>query len=105
MGKFLYRTNHGDWWEAEMPSEKEYKEGLKNLELCGWSVDYIISHCCPTKIQEKIAPKKEFNELTDYLDEVTGKVNFTGHYFGHYHSDQTIDKKYHCKYKDIERIL
>ena len=47
----MYRVNHLSWWEEELPSEEEYQTARANLDRAGWEVDYIITHCCPTSIQ------------------------------------------------------
>lgn len=40
----LYRINHMSWWERELPSEEEMKEGLNNLAKQNNKVDYILTH-------------------------------------------------------------
>lgn len=50
----LFRINHRSWWEEELPSEEEYEEARANLEKAGWAVDYIVTHCAPTSIQNAL---------------------------------------------------
>ena len=28
---------------------------MANLDSVGWAVDYIISHCCPTSVQNELS--------------------------------------------------
>ncbi len=51
----LFRVNHRSWWAEELPSEAEYLEARANLARVHWNVDYIISHCCPSSIQDVLA--------------------------------------------------
>lgn len=45
----MFRINHISWWQEELPSQKEMDEGIENLVKYGNKVDYIITHCPPTK--------------------------------------------------------
>ena len=51
----MYRVNHLSWWKEELPSEDEYQTAKANLEKAGWEVDYIITHCCPTSVQDELS--------------------------------------------------
>ena len=48
----MYRINHLSWWKEELPSEKEYQTARASLDRAGWEVDYIITHCCPSSVQD-----------------------------------------------------
>ena len=60
------------WWPQELPTEGELQEGLRNLERYHYEVDYVITHCCGSSLQERLnagtgrscAP----DLLTDYLE-------------------------------------
>lgn len=49
-----FRINHRSWWKEELPSPEEYLEARRNLDKTGWGVDYIITHCAPTSIQNEL---------------------------------------------------
>ena len=49
-----FRVLNESWWEQELPTEEEIQEGRENLERVNYQVDYVITHCCGTKTQEKI---------------------------------------------------
>ena len=51
----MYRVNYLSWWKEELPSEDEYQTARANLEKAGWEVDYIITHCCPTSVQDELS--------------------------------------------------
>lgn len=100
-----YRINHVSWWKEELPSAEEYETARRNLDAAGWSVDYIVTHCAPTAIQDKIAgPSYKPDELTDFFDLLSRKCEFRFWFFGHYHSDLVLWKKYVLLYKQIIQL-
>ncbi len=62
----VFRVKGVSWWEEEMPSQEEYAEADRNLGRVNWKVDYIITLCCPTSIQQKIDPHFTPHQLTDF---------------------------------------
>ena len=101
----LYRINHLSWWREELPSEEEYKTARANLEHHNWTVDYIITHCCPTSVQDQLSGGFYLADaLTDFLDEVTRRCQFEYHFFGHYHANKMIQEKFVLLYKQIVRL-
>ena len=101
----LYRVNHRSWWKEELPSEEEYQTARANLDRAGWTVDYIISHCCPTSVQDELSEGLyKADTLTDFLEEVAQGCRFKYHFFGHYHSDQVIREKYVLLYEQILQL-
>ena len=97
-----YRIRNVNWWDLEMPQREEYENGLINLKKYNYKVDYIITHCAPTSIQNYFNPYYPINELTNYFEKIKEKVEFKQWYFGHYHKNN-IDKfdKYKCLYEMI----
>lgn len=100
-----FRIDHRSWWKEELPSPEEYQEARRNLERTGWEVDYIITHCAPTSIQnELLQTLSRPDELTDFLEEVRQRCRFQYHFFGHYHGDLVIRQKYVLLYEQILRL-
>ena len=62
-----FRINHISWWQEELPSGEEYAEAQQTLERLDWKADYIITHCAPTAIQQKINANFKPDKLTDFL--------------------------------------
>lgn len=98
------RKEGKDWWPEELPSIVEMNKGVENLQKVGNSVDYIITHCCGTDIQNMFAPYYEQDGLTSYLKFIGAEVNFKKWYFGHYHIDKEITEKHICLYNEIITI-
>ena len=46
-----YRVNHLSWWERELPSAEEMKEGKMNLQEHNNEVDFMVTHCCAASTQ------------------------------------------------------
>ena len=100
-----FRVNHRSWWKEELPIEEEYTEARRNLDKAGWEVDYIITHCAPTSIQNKLLRERsQPDELTDFLEKVRQRCQFRYHFFGHYHGDGIIQKQFVLLYRQIIRL-
>ena len=67
--------------------------------------DYIITHCCSTSVLDELSGGfYQADALTDFLEEVTQRCKFKYHFFGHYHMDRNIQKKYVLLYEQIIRL-
>lgn len=103
----IWRQAGIDWWPEELPSEAELKEAERNLEACGYKVDYVISHCCPRRALSELGLIKFYtedrlNRFFDYLTEDKG-LQFKKWYFGHYHEDMEIGP-WNLLFNTIEEI-
>lgn len=99
-----YRTEGKNWWEEELPTFDEYRNAEKNMTICNYEFDYIITHSAPNSIQNSIAPSYENNELTVFLEKVKSKARYTKWFFGHYHQDENIDDKHIAVFNSIHKI-
>lgn len=103
-----YRIMHESWWPQELPTEEEMAEGLANLEKVHYKVDYVITHCCATSVQNLLdsEPGKLFEAdvLTDYLQTLEEKLDYKHWYFGHYHADLSVDKKHTLLYHGMLKV-
>ena len=100
-----FRIRGYSWWDLELPTEEEMKNGIENLKKVNFKVDYIISHCCPTNIQALLSDgtyQKDY--LTEYLQKISEKCQFKKWFFGHYHDNKLINSKFHLLYEDIVPI-
>lgn len=100
----MFRVRGVSWWDAEMPSQAEYEEAKHNLENANWQVDFILSHCAPTSIQQKIDPDFVEDALTDFHQMVKQECDFRYWLFGHYHDNKKIDEKYILLWEQIVRV-
>ena len=68
-------------------------------------MDYIITHCCPTSVQDELSGGfYKADALTDFLEEVSQRCQFRYHFFGHYHTDRVIREKYVLLYEQIIKL-
>lgn len=100
-----YRIHNISWWSEELPSQKEMDEGLANLAKHQNQVDFIITHCCSSSTQAQITDKKSINHLTDYLQQIKEKIQFSKWFFGHYHDNQNVSPVEILIYEQMIRIL
>ncbi len=79
------------WWEEELPSQAEYDHATENLKKADNQVDYIITHCLPSTLQDIVTEGKfPFDPLTEYLEALRMKVKYKHWYTGHYHIDRDL---------------
>lgn len=102
-----YRIIGESWWSQELPNEKEYAEGLRNLANADFKVDVVLSHCTPRDVQEKLIGtgelkrKLEINALTEYFDFLQEKVRYNHWFSGHIHLDAMISSNHTVVYTDF----
>lgn len=92
------------WWADELPSDDEYEHAKFMLESRDWNVDYILTHCAPDSIQEKLDFHGfyEHDKLTNFLEHVVKeKCSYKLWLFGHYHLDVIVDPKHVCLYDQV----
>lgn len=105
-----YRVKNYSWWEQELPSEAEMREGRENLEKVGYKVDYVISHCLSSSMQYELEkacggsythPLYQTDTLTNYFEELEGKLQYKHWVCGHYHVDSPVGEKHTVLYRHI----
>lgn len=105
----FYRLPEIDWWKEELPNKVEENEGLSNLEKHYNNVDYILTHECPENVFEILKHyykyiKLESYSLKKYLKVISNLVNFKHWYFGHYHKDLKVAKKFTVVYEKFIKL-
>ena len=100
-----FRVLHQSWWPEELPSAEEYREARQNLERCGWTVDYVITHCASTEVTAQIDSSYAPDELTEFFSEVDRRLTYRTWFFGHYHREQTVDAHHVALYESLVRVL
>jgi len=92
-----HRVLGQSYWPRELPSYFEYENGMKNLDMVNWEVDYVVSHTCPANIIPNIldSQSKVFSKVNDpvseYFFEIYKKLKFKEWHFGHFHKDMKLD--------------
>lgn len=104
----MFRVNHVSWWEQELPSDKEMKEGIQNLGQHNNAVDFIITHSPSTsmlRLLDKPPTLYNTNVLNHYLQKIQDIVSYKAWFFGHMHVDDYLaSESSMCMYKKIIRI-
>lgn len=76
------------------------------MERINCEVDYIITHCAPSSIEDALSDGTySHDRLTDFLEEVRQKLKF--HYWlcGHYHTNKAIDRKFIVHWEQIVQMV
>ena len=107
--RLQFRIRDVSWWEQELPSWEEMKNGIENLKKVGYKVDFVISHCMPTSIQSMYSMGEyKKDKLTNYfeslLQDKENPLEFTKWFSGHYHEDKEFLGKFRIIYDDIIKI-
>lgn len=95
------------YWEEELPNNDEYHEASANLTKRDFCVDYVITHTAPDYVIRRYLrknPRYEDAELTGFLGWVMEKLKFSKWFFGHWHTDENFDDKFHAIYFDVIKI-
>lgn len=94
-----------DWWPCELPGEENFEEARARLDSVSWKVDYVITHTCATGLLEPTMGRPgDADRLTDFLDEVESKLDFSHWYYGHFHRDADVDGRHTVLYDEIVPI-
>ena len=97
-----FRINHLSWWKEELPDMSEYQEAQANLDACHWDVDYVITHCCPSSVQDIISGGfYQPDALTDFFEDLMERLKFRYWFFGHYHDERVIQQKFVLLYHSL----
>ena len=95
-----FRVQWKNWWAEEMPNNMEYERASRNLALCGYKVDYILTHTAPANTVEYMSRMNmgikntviEESPLTGFLQWVEEKTEYKKWFFGHFHIDRELWK-------------
>ena len=104
----IYRKEGVSWWPEEQASREEYENGVNNLEKYNFKIDYILTHCAPNYLVDKLFPyENQHDDTTNYLEKcIRQQVDFKRWFMAHYHIDRSYDnQKYNILYNDIIEIL
>ena len=103
------RISGESWWEAELPSADELKNGVENLENTQRNINYILTYEPPTIAKDILRQrnnKQDLNitPLNTYLQELMKNIDYMHWYFGCLHIDQNISKKMTAVFDEIIKI-
>ena len=98
------RTPGESWWARELPSAEEYARAERNLDARGWRVDYVVTHCCATRLLEAVYDGDVWqgaDALTEWFELLEHRLVFRHWYFGHHHRDRAIPPDHRAVYRDV----
>ena len=84
------RVEGESWWRQELPDCAQLRQAWDCLAWEDWGADegiFVLTHCAPTELQQRLFPEYPTNALTDVLSLIRSRLNCCGWYCGHYHQD------------------
>lgn len=73
--KKRYRILNKPWWSQELPNEEELTKALLALQGVDNKVNYVITHCCSSRVEELLGCKNH-DRLTDFFNYIDVFVDF-----------------------------
>lgn len=97
------RKPHVSWWKEELPSIDQIEQAETALSENNWSVDYILTHTCPSHVLQTIYGWYNAHpcDVERWFDEIYLKASFRHWYFGHHHLDTQIKYNITAVYNNI----
>ena len=94
------------YWEEELPTPEEYREAVRNLELHGNEVDYILTHTAPREMIRRMGynPDPHEMELAGFLEYVMYQVKHRHWYCGHWHMDRDLTDSFTALWYDTRKL-
>lgn len=102
------RVENFTWWKEEAISQ----EAIDDIPAGHY--DYVLTHCCPRSIFEEnkvylstlqfLNENKINHNSEDMLEQLKNKITFDHWYFGHYHINRDLDKKFTCLFEDFREV-
>lgn len=90
------------WWEAEMPSAEDMMRGLHNLEQCGNTVDYVLTHEPSGKASGYIHNRfLRLDGVNVYLNQIEENVTFRRWFFGSVHLDKPMSARHQAVFRQV----
>lgn len=101
----MYRIKDLSWWEEELPTNDEMKNGIDNLAKVNNEVDFIITHSPYASIIASIGwGLYKQDVLTKYLQHIKDNVVFKKWFCGHMHINEQYDNDTLLLYEQMIRI-
>lgn len=97
------RTEHVSWWPQEEITNHDIDNAIWNLKKYNNKVDLVLTHCVDSPTVKQ-AFHYRVDHSTDQLNFVDKLVDYDKWYFGHYHSDISVDKKKECVYYRVIKL-
>lgn len=93
----------GYYFPEEQMSDDQFKRAWESIKEANYSVYGVLSHTCPKPIVPLYAIDKILanDRMETKLEEIASQLLFDIWYFGHFHDNRIIQKKYHMLFEQV----
>lgn len=87
------------------PGDADFENCLKNIEIAGGEVDYILTHSPSGRTDRFLnLESRNYGNLFSFFDILADKVKYKKWYFGYYHRDKYISVRSQAVYENLYRL-
>ena len=102
------REENVSWWESELPTAEDMRNGVRNIKDTEKNINYILTYEPPTVAKDILKQRTNQNiiisPLNTYLQELMENVQYMHWYFGSLHLDLNISKKMTAVFNEIIQV-
>lgn len=96
------RQESKTWWEAELPTSEEVRQGIEALAKNGNETDYIVTHEPPASMKEFLDFEvRQISHMHTFFDAVKNDCKFKMWFFGKAHKNKLIPPRYQCLFDEV----
>lgn len=92
------------WWPQELQSPLEEATAKAELDKVDWTVDYVLTHTCPTAVSEQLFDELYPDSVSEFLESLED-LKFKRWFFGHMHLDMNVNNLFTGLYMQFVQIL
>lgn len=97
-----------NYFPEELMTEDEFNKAKENLKRNNNKVDLVLTHTCPVskRPEEMLLPDVKFanNSMEEEFENIMDTFEFHRWYFGHFHTDRKIDRRFRCVFFEFVKI-
>ncbi len=99
-----FNLEENNWWPEKSSNKHNIDIVIRNIEKSNGEVDLVITHEAPASITPCFEEEKSTNAINCILEEIQLHCGFKRWFFGKYHVDKQITKRYCAVFENVIKI-